>query len=543
MTREQVEGHLKTLEAYAAKQSATDALLPSLLYAFDHVAVIDRSGRLCKSFIASLLGLLAGSLASDCTLMILDRFPSFFASLKRFPVLQKTCTDVLVKLVFYSNVSVLQMQASKTLVLFGRAFRAQRSLIMKRSYGAFLRTCHSVTSISLHRLSLATDFLLDIALVDDVVALKVLGKAMRVMAKEVRDALKSDAKAISSVQSWRFVAQLRFFSGLLSSSKATTRLDVLRMPVVGLASAALGVKLSLTKLPFHFHVIDSLLSISSSIDNTSLKSIATARKSMLVPACFSHLLSILSLLSLHPSQMGQLSSSKKANNGKSAFAKPRHFWFASLLSIGEGDCHARSFHDAAIDEVFYLLLKGVCRAKAVCWVSFPEVCEGLACMLKGHHGAAEALKGAVNSKIKQHVHALMDKCTLDARAIVRFRVSNSLTPLRAHIEGGDDAYSGANTAKNREAGELERFKEATERMRAIRAKTALGDLDQDANSPKDYEGGNIAENDNNTERQRKEKDIKNMVALEKPRKKKAKQTDGDEDVIEDFVLSSSESNW
>lgn len=537
---------MKILEAYAAKQSAADALLPSLLYAFDHATEIDKNNRLCKLFITSLLGLLADSLATDCTLLILDRLPSFFASLKRYPVLQKASADVLVKLVFYSSTSVLQMQATKTLVLFARTFRAQRSLVMRRSYAAFLRTCRSITSINLHRLSLSTDFLLDIAFVDDTTAVNILGKAMRLMAGEVRDALKGNATAISSVQSWRFVAQLRFFSGLLSSSKATAKLGVLRMPFVGLASAALGVKLSLTKLPFHFHVVDSLLSVSSSTDDASPSKPSTTitRGGMLIPACISHLLSILALLSLHSSHHPDRSSSK-ASGGKSG-AKPKHFWFASLLSIGEGECHAGLFQEAAIDEVFYLLLKGVCCAKASCWVGFPEICNGLICMLKGDGGStAEApLKGAAGSRIKRHVRALLDKCAVDARAIAQLRVSNSLTPRKTRIDGSD-ACDGAKMDKNGGTGELERFREATERMRAIRAKTALGDLDQDANGPKNCEGDAAKSDDNSVGQQKKRERKANSpaAALAGPRKKKAKRTDdGDEDVVKDFVLSSSESD-
>ena len=100
----------------------------------------------------------------------------------------------------------------------------------------------------------------------------------------------------------------------------------MQVPFIQMVCAALSVKVSMNTLPFHFHMLACISDVP-----------------FLVPNALGALLQMESILS--------------QANSKQEQGKPRAYHFPALLTVSDSEIGTRSYHDAAADEAFYLILK------------------------------------------------------------------------------------------------------------------------------------------------------------------------------------------
>ena len=131
---------------------------------------------------------------------------------------------------------------------------------------------------------------------------------------------------------------MRFFAKHLIGSKSA-----MQAPFIQMICAALTVKVSMNTLPFHFHLLTCI-----------------SEAPFPIPSAIGALLHAASVLS--------------QANSKQEHGKPRVLHLPTLLTVSDSETGTRSYHDAAVDEAFYLILKYLTGISTE--ASFPELIRG-----------------------------------------------------------------------------------------------------------------------------------------------------------------------
>ena len=368
MTVEEVAPHLAALESFVKGKSTSGDFETSLQCIFENEHAVSTHKR-CLTVV---LGLLGTHIDHALMVYILEHLPVFTAMLSKYPLLQKEYVRALVTLTFSSTAPGIRLKASVALVNFSKKFTKQTPDILKQAYQAFSKTCHSVTAHTLPMLSLSTSSLVELFAVNPKVSHAYTLKLLRVLGTQVKDALKHpNTSTIQALQSWKWVAPVRFFARHLVTSN-----DSMQVPFIQMVCAALSVKVSMNTLPFHFHMLACISDVP-----------------FLVPNALGALLQVESILS-------------RANSRQES-GKPRAYHFPALLTMSDSEIGTRSYHDTAADEAFYLILKYLAGLSVE--ASFPEVSDNVIGFLKSMH--------TKNPRIKQHVSLLSEKCELVSAAV------------------------------------------------------------------------------------------------------------------------------
>ena len=458
MTVEEESRHLSFLESFSKGKSPTGDLEESLRYVFeDEVSVASY-----KKCLTSILGLLGMHIDHSLVTYTLEHLSTLHGMLAKYPMLQKECTKVLVALAFSSTVPGVRLKASVALVTFCKRFAKQAPDVLKQAYQAFSKACHSVTVHTLPMLSLATNSLVELFAIHPRVSHAYSLKLLRALASQVQTALKHPSSStIQALQSWKWVAPVRFFAKHLIGSKSA-----MQAPFIQMICAALTVKVSMNTLPFHFHLLTCI-----------------SEAPFPIPSAIGALLHAASVLS--------------QANSKQEHGKPRVLHLPTLLTVSDSETGTRSYHDAAVDEAFYLILKYLTGISTE--ASFPELSEGVTEFLRSMQ--------TKNPRIKQHISSLAEKCASVCAETRSARLDYAPLSCTAMIAKKEN--------------ELTLFLEETERKRARRARMALvGVVDQE----EDVKHG----------KRQKGKTVKR----EKKRPKVMPIDDEEADVLEDLELSS-----
>lgn len=463
MTFEEGAHHLLVLESFVKGENTNEDLEDSLRFIFEDGIPVSKH----KRCLISILGLLDTHVDHTLVVYILEHLSSLNNMLSKYPVLQKEYSKILVTLAFSSTVPGIRLKASVALVGFIKKFTKQTPDVLKQAYQAFSKICHSITVHTLPVLSLSTSSLVELFAVNPKVSHVYALKLLRALASQVKDALKHpNPSTIQALQSWKWIAPMRFFAKHLMNSN-----DTMQAPFIQMICAALNVKVSMNTLPFHFHLLTCISDVAFS-----------------VPNALGALLQIGSILS--------------QANSKQEKGKPRTYHFPALISVSDGEIGTRSYHDAAVDETFYLILKYLANSSAE--PSFPEISESVVEFLTMMH--------TKNPRVKQHISLLITKCES-----ARMDVKN------ARLDYAPLNYDALNIKKEND---LTLFLKETEKKRTVKAKmTLIGVV-----------GGEV-ERDEHGKRQRTEKTVK--------RKKKQLEVmpsgvvqEEEDDILEDFALSS-----
>lgn len=466
MTVEEEAHHFVALESFVNGKNTSEDLEESLRYVFESEIPASKH----KKCLTAMLGLLGTHVDHTQLIYILEHLPILHTLLSKYPLLQKEYAKTLVTLAFSSTVPGVRLQASVTLVNFSKKFTKQTPDVIKQAYQAFSKICHSVNVHTLPMLSLSTSSLVELFAVNPKVSHAYTLKLLRTLASQLKDALKHPSPStIQVLQSWKWVAPVRFFAKHLMNSK-----DAMQAPFIQMICAALNVKVSVNTLPFHFHLLTCISDVP-----------------YLVPNVLGALLQISSILS--------------QANSKQEQGKPRAYHFPALLNVSDSEVSTRSYHDTAVDEVFYLILKYLVNLSIE--PSFPEVSDSVVEFLTSMH--------TKNPRIKHHISLLSAKCES-----VRLEVKNARL---------DYAPLNYDTLSIKKENELTLLLREVEKKRSMKAKMALvGVIDRKEKGEKTK----------HNKRQKIEKDVKRKDKQPKIISNEEDQDEEEDDILEDLALSS-----
>ena len=372
--------HLEILKK--PTEARPEDLQASLKFAFGEGANASRN------YLEAFIELLKTPLDDSVHIFILEGLALWHPTLAKHKNVQKSIIEQVSTIAFSSMSPLVRLKATMALVSMLSVFTEMSSVALKLCYRAFHQSCQrSITSHTLPMLSMSTNVLLEVLKTNSEEGRAFVLKLMRQLADNLYKSLK-DPKLAISVLSWKWVAPLRLCASYCATNSS------LHLPFIGLVKCAFGVRLALPTLPFHFHLLHSLVGYENHI-----------------PEAFGHLLSILSTL--------------EATRSRAETAKPKHFALATLITSSDSESSMRSFHDVCIDESFYLLMK-LLPTKSII---LAEVCDNLVIALSSFHK---------NPRIRNHAKLFNESLRKASEAFKKSRLE--FTPIRCDdfIPNGDE---------------------------------------------------------------------------------------------------------
>ena len=452
---------MKVLECLVKGENGEEDWQESLRHVFEE----EVSPSEYKRCLTVVLELLEMHVDGTFVTYILEHLSALDAMLFKYPLFQKQYVKMLVTLAFSSTDPELRLKATVALITFSKRFVKQVADILKQAYQAFSKACHSISIHNLPMLSLATNSLVELFATHPRTSHAYSLVLLRMLASQLYKALKHpSASTIQDLQSWKWIAPVRFFARYLTNNK-----DTMQEPFIQMICAALNVKVSMNTLPFHFHLLTCI-----------------SDSPHMIPNAFGALLQIGNILS--------------QANSKQEHGKPRTFYLPSLITVSDADISTRSYHDAAVDEAFYLILKYLVAMSAE--ASFPEISDNVIGCLRSMQ--------TKNPRIKQHIFVIAEKCESVCMEVKNARFD--YTPLN---------HSSMSIKKENK---LTLFLHEIEEKRAMRTRMALTGV---VEREKRVKQGRKQEAKKSKKRRRKE-----------PRNVPSDEDQGEgEDVLEDLALS------
>lgn len=336
-----------------------------------------------RRYLASLCNALESfeNVSDDAQVILSTFIPNYYRFMSGYPKFRKTVFKTLVH-IWSSGSDGSRLHASVALLKYCKSFPAQLETCARKMYLAFLKSIKAITAHNIHILSLMTNALMEIFMVNTEKLCLLVFSSVRKLADLVRLAIKDSSKqSLKKVFSWQFCGAMKLWTLLLGASN-TEKMNSLIYPTITLVVELCCIQPSNFYGPFYLQMVRIALDLME-------------KKQVFIPV--NHILGHM---------LKGICSKKLPAAAKIAGSS---YCLSFMIKATPSDQSNPSYIEALFEDCHTLLMKYINITST--WVCFPEI--GQNCQNLIHSVVADCPNKNFKSTLllsKNKLNQLIDAC-------------------------------------------------------------------------------------------------------------------------------------